>query len=132
MYRFFIKEDLSQFDFSALKYCTVAGEPLNPEVYSRFLELTGLKLMEGYGQTEMTVAIAVFPWMEPRPGSMGMPSPGYDIDLLDDEGKSCEVGEKGQIVVRTNARLPGRHVPWLLQGPGPHGPRMARRGVPHR
>jgi acetyl-CoA synthetase len=106
MYRFFIKEDLSQFDFSGLKYCTVAGEPLNPEVYSRFLELTGLKLMEGYGQTEMTAAIAVFPWMEPRPGSMGMPSPGYDIDLVDDEGKSCEVGEKGQIVVRTNARIP--------------------------
>ena len=106
MYRFFIKEDLSQFDFSALKYCTVAGEPLNPEVYSRFLELTGLKLMEGYGQTEMTPAIAVFPWMEPRPGSMGKPSPGYDIDLLDDEDKSCEVGEKGQIVVRTNARVP--------------------------
>ena len=107
MYRFFIKEDLSQFDFSALKYCTVAGEPLNPEVYSRFLELTGLKLREGYGQTEMTVAIAVFPWMEPRPGSMGMPSPGYDIDLLDDEDKSCEVGEKGQIVVRTSSRIPG-------------------------
>jgi len=106
MYRFFIKEDLSQFDFSALKYCTVAGEPLNPEVYSRFLELTGLKLMEGYGQTEMTPAIAVFPWMEPRPGSMGKPSPGYDIDLLDDGDKSCEVGEKGQIVVRTNARVP--------------------------
>ncbi len=106
MYRFFIKEDLSQFDFSSLKYCTVAGEPLNPEVYSRFLELTGLKLMEGYGQTEMTAAIAVFPWMEPRPGSMGKPSPGYDIDLLDDDGKSCEAGEKGQIVVRTNARAP--------------------------
>ena len=106
MYRFFIKEDLSQFDFSALKYCTVAGEPLNPEVYSRFLELTGLKLREGYGQTEMTAAIAVFPWMEPRPGSMGMPSPGYDIDLLNDEDKSCEVGEKGQIVVRTSARTP--------------------------
>jgi len=109
MYRFFIKEDLSQFDFSALKYCTVAGEPLNPEVYSRFLELTGIKLMEGYGQTEMTAAIAVFPWMEPRPGSMGKPSPGYDIDLLDDDGKSCEVGEKGQIVVRTNARAPGEN-----------------------
>ena len=109
MYRFFIKEDLSQFDFSALKYCTVAGEPLNPEVYSRFLELTGLKLREGYGQTEMTAAIAVFPWMEPRPGSMGMPSPGYDIDLLNDEDKSCEVGEKGQIVVRTSARVPGEN-----------------------
>jgi acetyl-CoA synthetase len=106
MYRFFIKEDLRQFDFSALKYCTVAGEPLNPEVYSKFLELTGLKLREGYGQTEMTVTLAVFPWMEPKPGSMGKPSPGYDIDLIDEEGASCEVGEKGEIVVRTDARMP--------------------------
>jgi acetyl-CoA synthetase len=106
LYRFFIKEDLRKYDFSALKYCTVAGEPLNPEVYERFLDMTGLKLREGYGQTEMTVAVAVFPWMEPKPGSMGLPAPGYDIDLLGDDGKSCEVGEKGQIVVRTDARLP--------------------------
>jgi acetyl-CoA synthetase len=106
MYRFFIKEKLREYDFAALKYCSVAGEPLNPEVYARFLDLTGLKLREGYGQTEMTVAVAVFPWMEPKPGSMGLPSPGYDIDLVDDEGKSCEAGEKGQIVVRTDARMP--------------------------
>jgi acetyl-CoA synthetase len=106
MYRFFIKEKLREFDFSELKYCTVAGEPLNPEVYSQFLDTTGLKLREGYGQTEMTAAVAVFPWMEPKPGSMGLPSPGYDIDLVDDEGRSCEVGEKGQIVVRTDARMP--------------------------
>jgi len=106
MYRFFIKENLREYDFSALKYCTVAGEPLNPEVYAQFLDLTGLKLREGYGQTEMTAAVAVFPWMEPKPGSMGLPSPGYDIDLVDDEGRSCETGEKGQIVVRTDARMP--------------------------
>ena len=106
MYRFFIKENLRSYDFSALKYCTVAGEPLNPEVYAQFLDMTGLKLREGYGQTEMTVAVAVFPWMEPKPGSMGLPTPGYDIDLMDDEGRSCEVGEKGQIVVRTDSRMP--------------------------
>jgi acetyl-CoA synthetase len=106
LYRFFIKENLKKYDFSALKYCTVAGEPLNPEVYAQFLDTTGLKLREGYGQTEMTAAVAVFPWMEPKPGSMGCPSPGYDIDLIDDEGRSCEVGEKGQIVVRTDARMP--------------------------
>jgi acetyl-CoA synthetase len=97
MYRFFIKEDLSRFDFSALHACSVAGEPLNPEVYHRFMELTGLSLKEGYGQTEMTAALAVFPWIEPKPGSMGKPSPGYDIDLLDD---------KGEIVVRTDKRAP--------------------------
>ncbi|HET6485794.1 MAG TPA: AMP-binding protein [Spirochaetia bacterium] len=106
IYRFFIKEDFKRFDLSALRYCTVAGEPLNPEVYSRFLDLTGLKLMEGYGQTEMTVAAGTYPWMEPKPGSMGLPSPGYDLDLIDEDGRVCEVGEKGQIVVRTDQRTP--------------------------
>jgi acetyl-CoA synthetase len=106
IYRFFIKEDLSTYDFSSLRHCSIAGEPLNPEVYARFLELTGLKLREGYGQTEMTVAVAVWPWIEPKPGSMGMPAPGYDIDLLTDEGASCEAGEKGEIVVRTDRRTP--------------------------
>ena len=106
IYRFFIKEDLKQYDFRALRACTVAGEPLNPEVYHRFKELTGLSLKEGYGQTEMTLAVAVYPWVQPKPGSMGLPSPGYDIDLLNDQGESCEVGEKGEIVVRTDKQAP--------------------------
>ncbi len=106
MFRFFIKEDLKRFDFSALRACSVAGEPLNPEVYNRFKELTGLSLKEGYGQTEMTVSLATYPWVEPKPGSMGKPSPGYDIDLLDDKGESCDVGDKGEIVVRTDKRTP--------------------------
>jgi len=106
IYRFFIKENLKQYDFRALRACTVAGEPLNPEVYHRFKELTGLSLKEGYGQTEMTLAVAVYPWVEPKPGSMGLPSPGYDIDLLNEQGESCEVGEKGEIVVRTDKRVP--------------------------
>ncbi len=106
IYRFFIKENLRQYDFRALRACTVAGEPLNPEVYHRFKELTGLSLKEGYGQTEMTLAVAVYSWVEPKPGSMGLPSPGYDIDLLNEEGESCEVGEKGEIVVRTDKRAP--------------------------
>ncbi len=106
IYRFFIKEDLSKFDLSNLKYCTIAGEPLNPEVYSQFLKVTGLKLMEGYGQTELTVTAATFPWMEPKPGSMGKPAPGYDIDLLDDEGNSCDIGVEGQLVIRTDKIKP--------------------------
>ena len=106
IYRFFIKEDLSRYDFSALAHCSVAGEPLNPEVYEQFKSATGLKLMEGYGQTELTVTLATFPWMEPKPGSMGRPSPGYDIDLVREDGSSCEVGEEGQIVVRTDKRRP--------------------------
>jgi acetyl-CoA synthetase len=106
MYRYFIKEDLAAFDWSHLKHCTVAGEPLNPEVFEQFKAATGLALREGYGQTEMTVTLGTYPWMAPKPGSMGRPSPGYDVDLLDEHGKPCEVGQEGQIVVRTRARRP--------------------------
>ncbi|WP_135611931.1 AMP-binding protein [Methanococcoides sp. AM1] len=106
IYRFLIKEDLSQYDFSSLEYCVVAGEPLNPEVYERFLEFTGLKLMEGFGQTESVVTIATYPWMEPKPGSMGKPSPEYDIQLLNLDGKLCDSGEEGEIVINTSKGKP--------------------------
>jgi acetyl-CoA synthetase len=106
IYRFLIKEDLTKFDLSHLKYCVVAGEPLNAEVYKQFLDCTGIRLMEGFGQTECTVAVATYSWMEPKPGSMGKPSPGYDIDIIDPDGKVCEVGEIGQIVIRTDKRKP--------------------------
>ncbi len=106
IYRFFIKEDLTQFDLSKLKYCAIAGEPLNPEVYNQFLNATGIKLMEGYGQTELTVVLGTYPWMEPKPGSMGKPTPGYEVDIVDENGKSCEVGEEGQIIIRTGKKLP--------------------------
>ena len=108
IYRFLISEDLTEYDLSSLKNCTIAGEPLNPEVYNKFYELTGLKLREGYGQTETTMSLATFPWMEPRPGSMGVPSPGYKIELLNEEGRLCEAGEVGEIVIETSAgRSPG-------------------------
>ncbi len=106
IYRFLIKEDLTKYDLSNLEYCVVAGEPLNPEVYKQFLDATGLKLMEGYGQTECTVAVAVNQWIAPKPGSMGKPLPGYDIDIIDPDGKVCEVGEIGQIVIFTDKRKP--------------------------
>ncbi len=106
IYRYLIREDLKQYNLSKLEYAVVAGEPLNPEVYNQFLEATGLKLMEGYGQTELTVTMATYPWMEPHPGSMGKPSPGYDIDIIDENGRSCEVGEIGELVVRTDKRTP--------------------------
>jgi acetyl-CoA synthetase len=106
IYRFLIKEDLKKFDLRHLKYCVVAGEPLNPEVFRQFFDLTGIKLMEGYGQTECTVAVATYPWFEPKPGSMGMPSPGYDIDIIDENGNSCEVGDEGQIVIYTGKGKP--------------------------
>jgi acetyl-CoA synthetase len=106
IYRFLIKEDLSQYNLESLRYCVVPGEPLNPEVYYQFLKATGIKLMEGYGQTELTVTIATFPWMEPKPGSMGKPAPGYDIDIVDENGRSCDIGEEGQIVIRTYSSKP--------------------------
>ena len=106
IYRFFIKEDLSKYDFSSLTQWAVAGEPLNPEIYEVFLAATGCKLREGFGQTEMTVALATYPWLEPKPGSMGKPSPGYDIDLVREDGSTCNMGEEGQIVVRTGKRKP--------------------------
>lgn len=102
IYRFLIREDLSKYDLSSLEYCTTAGEALNYSVYETFLKITGIRLMEGFGQTETTLTLATFPWMEPKPGSMGVPNPQYEIDLIKPDGRSAEDGEQGQIVVRTN------------------------------
>ncbi len=99
VYRFMIQEDLTGIDLSSLRASYVAGEPLNPEVYNRWYEITGLKMREGFGQTETPVAIFTTPWMEPKPGSMGRPTPGFGIELLDDEGKPCEIGVEGEICV---------------------------------
>ena len=101
-----IREDVSKFDLSSLEYCTIAGEALNPEVYNQFLKLTGIKLKEGYGQSETTLDIFTAPWAEPKPGSMGLPNPHYDVDLLTPDGRSAEVGEQGQIVIRTEKEYP--------------------------
>ena len=106
IYRFLIREDLRKFDLSSLEYCTTAGEALNGAVYDTFKELTGIRLMEGFGQTETTLTLATFPWMDPKPGSMGVPNPQYDIDLLTPDGRSAEDGEQGQIVIRTHNGKP--------------------------
>lgn len=106
IYRFLIREDLSKYDLSSLEYCTTAGEALNGAVYDTFKRLTGVRLMEGFGQTETTLTLATFPWMEPKPGSMGVPNPQYDIDLLTPDGRSAEDGEQGQIVIRTDMGKP--------------------------
>ncbi|MBR6060717.1 MAG: AMP-binding protein [Spirochaetales bacterium] len=107
IYRYLIKEDFSKYDLSSLKYCTTAGEPLNPEVYNQFYKLTGIKLKEGFGQSESTVMLGTFVYMEPNPGSTGKPSPIYDIDLIDENVASCEIGEEGQICIRHHG---GKHV----------------------
>ena len=106
IYRFMIREDLSRYDFSALRYCCTAGEALNPAVYEKFFEQTGIRLMEGFGQTETTMTLGTFPWMEPKPGSMGKPNGQYEIDLLKPDGTSCEDGEKGEIVVKVGDKKP--------------------------
>ena len=106
MYRFFIKEDLSKYDLSSIKYATVAGEALNPEVYQQFLNATGVKLMEGFGQTETTLSIANLVGMTPKPGSMGKPSPLYHVEILNPEGKPVAVGETGEICIDTRDHVP--------------------------
>ena len=106
IYRFMIREDLSKYDLSSLEYCCTAGEALNPAVFDKFKEKTGIQMMEGFGQTETTMTLGTFPWMTPKPGSMGIPNAQYDIDLLRADGTSCEDGEKGEIVVRVGDKKP--------------------------
>lgn len=110
IFRFLIREDLSRYDLSALRYCTIAGEALNPAVFDSFLKQTGLRLMEGFGQTETTLTIATMPWMEPKPGAMGVPNPQFDVRLRLPDGSEAADGEQGEIVVRLPAdgtRPPG-------------------------
>ena len=106
IYRFMIHEDLSKYDLSSLEYCCTAGEALNPAVFDKLKELIGLNIMEGFGQTETTMTLGTFPWMKPKPGSMGIPNAQYDIDLLRADGTPCEDGEKGEIVVRVGNKKP--------------------------
>ena len=106
IYRFMIREDLSKYDLSSLEYCCTAGEALNPAVFDKLKEKIGLNIMEGFGQTETTMTLGTFPWMTPKPGSMGIPNAQYDIDLIRADGTPCEDGEKGEIVVRVGDRKP--------------------------
>lgn len=106
VYRFLIHEDVKKYDISSLKYCTNAGEALNPNVFERWYELTGIKLHEAFGQTETTATVGTYPWIEPRPGSMGKPNPGYDIDLITADGQVAEDGQQGEIIIRTHGRRP--------------------------
>ncbi|MDR1706832.1 MAG: AMP-binding protein [Prevotella sp.] len=106
VYRFMIRENLSEYDLSSLKYCTTAGEALNPSVFEAFYKSTGIKMMEAFGQTETTPTIITFPWMEPKPGSMGVPNPAYDMDLISPDGRSVEDGEVGEVVIKTDKYKP--------------------------
>ncbi|MDR2192448.1 MAG: AMP-binding protein [Endomicrobium sp.] len=106
IYRHLIKEDLSKYDLSKLKYAETAGEPLNPEVFHQFKKATGLEIKEGFGQTETVLFAATFPWMKPKAGSMGKPAAGWDVDIIDGENNPCEPGEEGRLVIRTDKGKP--------------------------
>ena len=104
MYRMLIKQDLSRFDLSSIHHATTAGEALNPEVFYQFEKATGLRIHEGFGQTEMTLGIANLYGTEIKPGAMGKPVPGYGIDIVDSDGKSVEDGVNGEIVIHTDPK----------------------------
>ncbi|MGN1473338.1 MAG: AMP-binding protein [Eubacteriales bacterium] len=106
MLRMMIKEDIAKYDLSSIRHMTTAGEALNPEVYRRFEEATGLHIMEGFGQTELTLAIANLMGEPHKVGSMGKPVPLYDIDIVDPDGNPVPDGETGEIVVRTDKKVP--------------------------
>lgn len=113
MYRFMLQEDVSRYDLSSVKNFSTAGEPLNGEVTLAWERLTGKRIREGFGQTEGPVLLATFPWVEPRPGSMGKPSPLLNIRLLDESGRELADGEEGSICV---TRLKEAYPPGLFVG----------------
>lgn len=98
-YKMLLHTDLSKYDLSSLVKADVAGEALNPEVYEHFMESTGIKMREGFGQTETCIMLFNNPWIEPKPGSMGMPAAGWDVVLLDERGRVVPDGTVGEICV---------------------------------
>ena len=107
MFRFFINAGLEGHDLSSLKYCCIAGEALNPDVFNNWKQATGISLMEGFGQTETTLTIANLKGMTPKPGSMGKPSPQYKVKIVDENGDECAPGQTGEIVISSDPKPPG-------------------------
>ena len=106
IYRMLVLEDLGRFSFKALRHCTGAGEPLNPEIIDTWKKATGLTIRDGYGQTETVILCASFPCIEPRAGSMGKPAPGIDLQVIDDAGNIADPGKEGDIAVRIKPQPP--------------------------
>ncbi|MCL2152329.1 MAG: AMP-binding protein [Oscillospiraceae bacterium] len=100
MFRFMLAAGMDEYDFGSIEHCGNAGEPLSPEIFNKIEKILGLKMYEGFGQSESSVLIANFQWFEPKPGSMGKPAPLYGIDLINSEGDPCEDGEEGRIIAR--------------------------------
>lgn len=100
IYRFMLQNDISKYNLSSLVHCSTAGEPLNPEIFNRFKKITGLEILNGFGQTETTVIVANYEWLKVDPGAMGMPNPAYNIDVVDENNNPCPAGEEGELVIR--------------------------------
>ena len=107
MFRMFINAGLEGHDLSSLKYCCIAGEALNPDVFNNWYKATGIKLMEGFGQTETTVSVCNITGMEPKPSSMGRPGPQFEVRIVDPDGNECPSGQSGEIVIKCEPRVPG-------------------------
>ena len=106
MLRMLIKQDISKYDLSSVKHMTTAGEALNPEVYRQFEKITGLQILEGFGQTESTMIIGNMIGEPHKIGSMGKPAPIYDVHIVDPDGNDVDVGETGEIVIDISKGLP--------------------------
>ncbi len=106
MLRMLIKQDISQYDLSSVKHMTTAGEALNPEVYRQFEKITGLQILEGFGQSESTMIIGNMIGAPHKIGSMGKPAPIYDVHIVDNKGRDVPVGETGEIVINIENGLP--------------------------
>ena len=106
VYRYILQHGISKYDLSSLKYCTTAGESLNLDIYEKFYQQTGIRMQEGYGQTELTLTTGNFGFSEPHPGSMGKPSPGYRMEIVNAEGKPCADDEVGELIIKIDQGKP--------------------------
>lgn len=106
IYRSLVKQDLSEIDFSSFTHFTTAGEPLNPEVFRRWREISGHRIFEAFGQSEGTPILGTYYFMEPKEGSTGKPNPLLNVDLVDEQGNSIGTGEEGLIVLRVGDGKP--------------------------
>ena len=106
IYRFLIREDITAYNLSSLKWCTTAGESLNPSVFEEWEKKTGITVREAYGQTETTMVVGTYPWVTPRPGAMGVCNPQYDIDVVDEKGNHVKPMEQGELVIKVDNGKP--------------------------
>ncbi len=106
VYRYILQHGLSKYDLSSLQYCTTAGEALNLDIYNKFFEQTGIRMQEGYGQTELTLTTGNFGFSEPHPGSIGKPSPGYQMEIINAEGQPCADEEVGELIIKIDQGKP--------------------------